>query len=174
MNTNCKISSKKPAPAALNEYCFQSYFTQKTQPPQSLRTPSKKVLGNNGNNLQVNPTELKFKIESVGVHPENDDDLDMCPARVRPSWPKKIIPWWVATSPDEKPPYSYATLIAHAILSSKDGRLTLNDIYTWIASNYPAFSIGNGGWQVKLKFKSTLQGSHVLTFFYAILEFDSS
>ncbi|CAO3653643.1 unnamed protein product [Mucor hiemalis] len=156
MNTNCKISSKKPASAALNEYCFQSYFTQKTQPPQSLRTPSKKVLGNNGNNLQVNPTELKFKIESVGVHPENDDDLDMCPARVRPSWPKKIIPWWVATSPDEKPPYSYATLIAHAILSSKDGRLTLNDIYTWIASNYPAFSIGNGGWQNSIRHNLSL------------------
>lgn len=99
-------------------------------------------------NLLFKSSELKFKIESVGIHPVEDDDLDMCPSRTRPSWPNQINPWWVATGPNDKPPYSYATLIAYAILSSKDGRLTLNDIYVWISSRYPTFCIGIGGWQV--------------------------
>lgn len=125
----------------MSEYCFQPTksfpIIQENQQKQQLQHPEQKK-----------PNELKFKIESVGIHPEDDDDLDMCPARTRPSWPKQIIPWWVASQPNEKPPYSYATLIAHAILASKDGRLTLNDIYTWISKNYPTFSVGNGGWQV--------------------------
>lgn len=107
----------------------------------------------------VKSSELKFKMESVGNHPEEDDDLDMCPSRTRPFWPKQIIPWWIPSSPNEKPPYSYATLIAHAILSNKDGRLTLNDIYTWIADKYSAYSVGEGGWQVKEK---NSEKSHIL------------
>ena len=97
----------------------------------------------------VNASELKFKMASVGCQPEDDDDLHTCPARTRPSWPKKIIPWWFATYSEEKPPYSYSTLIAHAILASKDGRLTLGDIYIWISENYPAYALENRGWQVK-------------------------
>jgi hypothetical protein len=116
-----------------SDYCFEAYSFSINQPTYN-RSKS---------------TELKFKIESVGVHPEDDDDLDMCPARTRPCWPKQIVPWWIASEPNEKPPYSYATLIAHSILSSKDGRLTLNDIYNWIAKTYPAFSVGKGGWQVR-------------------------
>lgn len=95
-------------------------------------------------------SELKFKIESVGNHPVDDHDLEMCPAKIRPSWPKKITPWWVATGPHDKPPFSYATLIAHAIFSSKHGRMTLNDIYLWISKKYPTFCIGIGGWQVNI------------------------
>lgn len=96
--------------------------------------------------------ELKFKMESVGVRPEDDDDLHLCPARTRPFWPKKIIPWWTPSFPNEKPPYSYSTLIAYAILSSKDGRLTLNDIYLWISKTYAYFEAGKGGWQVYTSF----------------------
>lgn len=93
-------------------------------------------------------SELRFKIESVGTHLEEDDDLDTCPARTRAAWPRQITPWWTATHRYEKPPYSYATLIAHAILSSKDGRLTLSDIYKWISEHYPYYVPGQHGWQV--------------------------
>lgn len=130
----------------MSDYCFQptTSFPILHENQQHASPPSQQQ-----QQQQKKPNELKFKIESVGMHPEDDDDLDMCPARIRPSWPKQIIPWWVPSHPNEKPPYSYATLIAHAILTSKDGRLTLNDIYTWISKNYPTFSVGNGGWQVR-------------------------
>ncbi|CEP06992.1 hypothetical protein [Parasitella parasitica] len=131
----------------MSDYCLQSNKMSPTA--QGSRQQKKR-------HQQKKSSELKFKMESVGIHPEDDDDLDMCPARTRPSWPKKIIPWWVASDPNEKPPYSYATLIAHAILSSKDGRLTLNDIYQWISQKYPVFSMGNGGWQNSIRHNLSL------------------
>ncbi|KAG1445119.1 hypothetical protein G6F56_010023 [Rhizopus delemar] len=82
-------------------------------------------------------------------------DQDYCPSS-RPDWPKKIIPWWTPSNPKEKPPYSYATLIAHAILTSQEGRLTLNDIYIWISDHYTAYSIGTGGWQNSIRHNLSL------------------
>lgn len=86
------------------------------------------------------PKELKFKMEPTCAIDEQDPP--------RPDWPPHIDPWWKPIDRFEKPPYSYATLIAHALLSSKDGRLTLSEIYTWISENYPYFQQGEKSWQV--------------------------
>ncbi|OAD67279.1 fork head transcription factor, partial [Phycomyces blakesleeanus NRRL 1555(-)] len=80
----------------------------------------------------------------------------MCPARTRSAWPVNIVTWWKPSQPREKPPYSYATLIAHAILSSKDGRLTLSDIYRWISVYYPFFTLGRRGWQNSIRHNLSL------------------
>jgi hypothetical protein len=57
-----------------------------------------------------------------------------------------------ATNPysnkDIKPPYSYASLIAQAINSSTDKRMTLNGIYNYITTNYPYYQMAQNGWQV--------------------------
>ncbi|KAI8059513.1 fork head domain-containing protein, partial [Gongronella butleri] len=102
------------------------------------------------------PPELKFKIESIGVQPEEDDDLDTCPARTRANWPRQLIPWWQPSHPKDKPPYSYATLIAYAILKSQDGRLLLSDIYRWISDTYPYYTFGQGGWQNSIRHNLSL------------------
>ncbi|KAI9245458.1 fork head domain-containing protein, partial [Sporodiniella umbellata] len=47
-----------------------------------------------------------------------------------------------------RPPFSYSSLIAQAILESKDQRMTLRDIYHWIMSKYPAlYNAQDTGWQ---------------------------
>lgn len=97
--------------------------------------------------------KIKIKMESVGDWSKEEEDMESCPARTRPNWPKEITPWWVPSCPYEKPPYSYATLIAQAILCSKDGQLTLNDIYIWISNNYPAYRLGERGWKVRKRIK---------------------
>ncbi|ORZ07917.1 hypothetical protein BCR42DRAFT_455855 [Absidia repens] len=104
------------------------------------------------------PSELKFKMESIGIQPEEDDDLDMCPARTRAVWPRnrQLIPWWQPSKPDDRPPYSYATLIAFAILISQDGRLLLSDIYRWISENYPIFSMKAPNWQNSIRHNLSL------------------
>ncbi|OBZ84444.1 Forkhead box protein I1, partial [Choanephora cucurbitarum] len=102
------------------------------------------------------PSELKFKIEPIGIQPEDDDDLETCPSRTRSSWPHQIVPWWKPADRYEKPPYSYATLIAHAILTSKDGRLTLSDIYKWISEVYPYYKRGQKGWQNSIRHNLSL------------------
>ncbi len=48
-----------------------------------------------------------------------------------------------------KPPYSYASLIAQAILAAPRQRLALNSIYTWIMQTYPYYRLQSCGWQVR-------------------------
>ena len=49
---------------------------------------------------------------------------------------------------DLKPPYSYATMIAQAIFSSGEEKLTLSNIYSYIADKYAFYRHSNSGWQV--------------------------
>lgn len=49
---------------------------------------------------------------------------------------------------DLKPPFSYATLIAQAIFSSEEEKLTLNSIYNWIMERYAFYRNSQSGWQV--------------------------
>jgi len=51
---------------------------------------------------------------------------------------------------DLKPPYSYATMIAQAIFSSEEEKLTLNSIYQWIMDKYAFYRYSNSGWQVRI------------------------
>ncbi|MGH0122021.1 UNVERIFIED_CONTAM: hypothetical protein FKN15_007365 [Acipenser sinensis] len=54
-----------------------------------------------------------------------------------------------------KPPFSYATLISQAIKSTPRGRMSLNDIYSWICEQYPFYKNTGAGWKVKLKKETT-------------------
>ena len=53
---------------------------------------------------------------------------------------------------DLKPPYSYATMIAQAIFSDEEEKLTLSNIYGWISTNYAFYRHSNSGWQVRSLF----------------------
>lgn len=50
-----------------------------------------------------------------------------------------------------KPPFSYASLIAQAIISSPKQRLALSNIYSWIMDTYPFYKAQTCGWQVNRK-----------------------
>lgn len=67
-----------------------------------------------------------------------------------------IKPTWKPVKLDEKPPFSYATIIAHAILSSESRKLTLSEIYQWISEQYPCYSMTDHRWQVKNKYSLIL------------------
>ncbi|KAI8138072.1 hypothetical protein BJV82DRAFT_495339, partial [Fennellomyces sp. T-0311] len=48
-----------------------------------------------------------------------------------------------------RPPFSYSSLIAQAILEADQERMTLRDIYKWIMNKYPAlYDANDTGWQV--------------------------
>jgi len=51
---------------------------------------------------------------------------------------------------DLKPPFSYATMIAQAIFSSDEEKLTLSNIYSFIADKYAFYRHSNSGWQVRV------------------------
>ena len=50
---------------------------------------------------------------------------------------------------DLKPPFSYAAMIAQAIFSSEEEKLTLSNIYSWIQDKYAFYRHSNSGWQVR-------------------------
>ena len=49
---------------------------------------------------------------------------------------------------DLKPPFSYATMIAQAIFSSDEEKMTLANIYSYIADKFAFYRHSNSGWQV--------------------------
>ncbi|KAI5793493.1 fork head domain-containing protein [Pyronema domesticum] len=57
---------------------------------------------------------------------------------------------------DTKPPYSYALLIAQAILSSESEQLTLNSIYQFITEKYAFYRHSNTGWQNSIRHNLSL------------------
>lgn len=61
-----------------------------------------------------------------------------------------------------RPPYSYACLIAQAILTSPELRLTLREIYDWIQTRYPSLYESNEtGWQVNKNWPRWMEGKGI-------------
>ncbi|KAG0657557.1 hypothetical protein C6P45_002412 [Maudiozyma exigua] len=64
---------------------------------------------------------------------------------------------------DKKPPYSYAILICLAILQSKDGRLTLSQIYQWISTHFTFYKLKDSSWQNSIRHNLSLNEAFIKT-----------
>eukprot|EP00118_Oscarella_pearsei_P027389 m.311038 g.311038 ORF g.311038 m.311038 type:complete len:430 (+) comp58491_c0_seq1:141-1430(+) len=60
-----------------------------------------------------------------------------------------------------KPPFSYATLIAFAINSDPDKRMTLSQIYCWIEDNFPYFKTARSAWKNSIRHNLSLRDTFI-------------
>lgn len=59
-------------------------------------------------------------------------------------------------SKDIKPPYSYATMISKAILSTQDHMMSLSEIYDWISSHFSFYRFSKSGWHNSIRHNLSL------------------
>lgn len=82
---------------------------------------------------------------------------DSAPVVYNPPSPQPVEP---RNDPYAKPALSYTTLIRTAIMSFKDQRATISDIYSWITENYPYYSLlPRQSWQNSVRHSLSLNKS---------------
>jgi hypothetical protein len=126
----------------------QSDFSDNSLPIIRETFEDKKMISKNKTSTAKNaPVEVRF-VKPMGCKfDEEEEDLNSYHGRIGPA---ELTLWWNPSDPFERPPYTYATVIAHAILSSKTGRLTVDEIYNWIAETYPYYKLDKRGWKVNI------------------------
>ncbi|XP_055331623.1 forkhead box protein M1-like [Paramacrobiotus metropolitanus] len=55
-----------------------------------------------------------------------------------------------------KPPYSYSAMVTIALKNSKNGRMTVRDIYNFMCKHYPYFRTASAGWKNSVRHNLSL------------------
>ncbi|KAJ5239935.1 transcriptional regulator family: Forkhead [Penicillium chermesinum] len=134
--------------------------SQHAHPHHSQATEDARPSSSGGPSLAPAPSFLK---RAVTPPPRSPDTAGQRTAKQSPLYNRGMmmesteeIDYSQDNSKDLKPPYSYATLIAQAIFSSEEEKLTLNSIYNWIMDRYAFYRHSQSGWQNSIRHNLSL------------------
>ncbi|KAI9478878.1 MAG: fork head domain-containing protein [Benjaminiella poitrasii] len=101
----------------------------------------------NKTKIQIGDVSFIFLLPSIKLEKPDQEDEHADPS--------------VFESKVKKPPMSYAELITEAITSTKDKKMTLNEIYKYVTSNYSYFRTATSGWQNSIRHNLSMNRSFV-------------
>lgn len=112
-----------------NSYSYTSRYSQETGPPSSARQAYPKGVA------MISQSQIRGT-PAVGQYLDQDLSTE--------------------ESKDIKPPFSYATMISQAILSTAEHMMSLADIYEWISTKYSFYRYSKSGWQNSIRHNLSL------------------
>ncbi|RMZ82079.1 hypothetical protein DV737_g2229, partial [Chaetothyriales sp. CBS 132003] len=131
-----------------------SYFLDQAKTPSSSAYPSLAPAPPDYKRATTPPAQIDARSQS-GVF---DSKTSLSPVYGRGMMVESTqeIDYSRDSAKDLKPPYSYATMIAQAIFSSQEEKLTLSNIYSFIADKYAFYRHSNSGWQNSIRHNLSL------------------
>jgi forkhead transcription factor HCM1 len=105
------------------------------------------------------PITINNNITNTLIDEENDHQQEKIVPKKKKS--KKDRHSTFDFNSNEKPPYSYATLIGISILTHENKRLTLSQIYNWISNTFKYYKREDVGWQNSIRHNLSLNKAFV-------------
>ncbi|ODV65565.1 hypothetical protein HYPBUDRAFT_158417 [Hyphopichia burtonii NRRL Y-1933] len=120
--------------------------------------------------MAMPPPKPSFELEDAGKEPSSSnsltvsiglDDNERPLPKKKQKKPKELKESGFSIESDEKPPYSYATLIGMSILTTKSKKLTLSSIYQWISDTFKYYKREDVGWQNSIRHNLSLNKAFI-------------